>query len=194
MGFPRLPQTFILPLLNFRRRKRGLRHRFVTLSFRRRSKFLLHNLPHTGLERALPNHLAWRFLCVILCDAVCTRTDVLLPRFMLSAFLSLRCPVEQHMRAATALAQASPEGGATPCPRLWGGPPEFPRVKVSEPLAVMATEAALENFRRSQVVHRVSSVLPTAWISLAFGAVKLDEVSLWYAVPWNRETCTQSPK
>eukprot|EP00903_Cladosiphon_okamuranus_P016248 g14986.t2 len=58
------------------------------------------------------------------------------------------------MKAATALAQASPDGGAagtgTQLPRHWGGPPELPRAKVSEPLAVMATEAALEDFRRGR--------------------------------------------
>lgn len=45
----------------------------------------------------------------------------------------------------------------TPLPRHWGGPPER-RAKVSEPLAIMATEAALEDFRRSQKFERVRDV------------------------------------
>ncbi len=64
----------------------------------------------------------------------------------------------QHMKAAAALAQASATEGAVeglPLPRHWGGPPDFPRMKVSEPLAVMTTEAALDEYRQSQRHERV---------------------------------------
>lgn len=44
-------------------------------------------------------------------------------------------------------------------PRHWGGPPDLPLTKVSPPLAVMATEAALEDYRRSQRLERVSDYL-----------------------------------
>ncbi|CAM9381816.1 unnamed protein product [Ectocarpus fasciculatus] len=66
------------------------------------------------------------------------------------------------MRAATALAHtsSSPEVGegigmAEPLPRHWGGPPEFPRAKVAAPVAVMATEAALEDYRQRRRAERI---------------------------------------
>lgn len=72
----------------------------------------------------------------------------------------------QHIRAATALAQSSssPEVGEgmgmpEPLPRNWGGPPEFPRAQVAAPVAVMATEAALEDYRqrrRAEGVRKMS--------------------------------------
>lgn len=72
----------------------------------------------------------------------------------------------QHMRSATSLAQRPREAGAgggegigIPLPRHWGGPPGIPLTKVSSPLAVTATEAALEDYRRSQRLERVSGNL-----------------------------------
>lgn len=66
------------------------------------------------------------------------------------------------MKSATALAQVSPEAGArevgAPLSNHWGGPAGLPLAKVSPPLAVTATEAALEDYRRSQRLERVRNI------------------------------------
>ncbi|CAB1112842.1 unnamed protein product [Ectocarpus sp. CCAP 1310/34] len=62
--------------------------------------------------------------------------------------------INKHIRAATlAHTSSSPEvgegmGRQEPLPRHCSGPPEFPRAKVAAPVAVMATEAALEDYRQ----------------------------------------------
>ncbi|CBJ48921.1 hypothetical protein Esi_0057_0107 [Ectocarpus siliculosus] len=70
--------------------------------------------------------------------------------------------IHKHIRAATALSHtsSSPEVGEgmgmpEPLPRHWGGPPEFPRAKVAAPVAVMATEAALEDYRQRRRAERI---------------------------------------
>ncbi|CAM9759336.1 unnamed protein product [Pylaiella littoralis] len=70
--------------------------------------------------------------------------------------------IHKHMKSATALAQVSPEAGArevgVPLSNHWGGPAGLPLAKVSPPLAVTATEAALEDYRRSQRLERVRNI------------------------------------
>ncbi|CAM9686256.1 unnamed protein product, partial [Hapterophycus canaliculatus] len=67
--------------------------------------------------------------------------------------------IHKHMREATALAQASLNCIGGSLPRHWGGPPEVPLAKVSQPLAVMATEAALEDYKRRHRERRVRTCI-----------------------------------
>lgn len=68
-------------------------------------------------------------------------------------------------------------GMAEPLPRHWGGPPELPQAKVSAPVAVMATEAALEDYRLRRRAERVRRTLHPGLVALP------PVVSGWFFCP-----------